>query len=390
MSITDDGKSLYCLGERRHSFDFSSKGYVNDFGEPYYDPRGIVKETLSYRGVYSYDIVCAEDAGIYSSFITYDGKSVPLVSNYRFTIDASRHGFVYYRQYGNNGNEWYPIASGESLKNVLLASGLYEICEFGDGYATYLVYVDKDAPVISYSITVDGVSQTGYITAETSGGTLRASSFTVNSLVDSVLGGFPTERDKWAYFYILYNSLGGGEHAFMTMNDLNARTYSLTTGIYKIYASDRLGNSVVQTIKINTEDIKVTASVGTSGLTVTSNRVSGDIIPGSFKVYRDNMLLTGVSYAPSMTFTESGIYRVELEDIYGNIVEKTFSFRRDLPTVGFYRERVAGTGRYEQIAVNSEDVNNLSQVISEDNQLYTVSTSANIRISYAIKQFYLV
>ena len=29
VSITDDGKSLYCLGERRHSFDFSSKGYVN-------------------------------------------------------------------------------------------------------------------------------------------------------------------------------------------------------------------------------------------------------------------------------------------------------------------------------------------------------------------------
>lgn len=29
MKVSDDEKTLYCLGERKHSFDFSSKGYVN-------------------------------------------------------------------------------------------------------------------------------------------------------------------------------------------------------------------------------------------------------------------------------------------------------------------------------------------------------------------------
>ncbi len=29
MAVSDDGKSLFCGGERRHCFDFSSKGYVN-------------------------------------------------------------------------------------------------------------------------------------------------------------------------------------------------------------------------------------------------------------------------------------------------------------------------------------------------------------------------
>ena len=29
MTVSDDEKRLYCLGERAHSFDFSSKGYVN-------------------------------------------------------------------------------------------------------------------------------------------------------------------------------------------------------------------------------------------------------------------------------------------------------------------------------------------------------------------------
>lgn len=32
MNISDDLKSLFCNGERRHSFDFSSKGYINFSG----------------------------------------------------------------------------------------------------------------------------------------------------------------------------------------------------------------------------------------------------------------------------------------------------------------------------------------------------------------------
>ena len=365
----------------------TSKGYMNSYSEPYYDERGILKEALSYKGAYSYDLILSADNGIYDSFITYNnGQDVPLVANYTFKIDSAQHGFIYCRQHGTE--EWLPIANGESFKDKLTASGLYEICEFGNGYMTYLVYVDLDAPVVSYELTVDGVSQNGHITSATSGGTLRASGFTVNELLNSVYGALPVERDRWAYFYVLYNSLGGGEHAFMTMTDLNRAGYEFETGIYKIYACDRLGNMTVQTIKINTEDIKVTGTVSASGLTVTSNRSPSDIMSGSFKVWRDNMLLTDVIYAQSMSFTQSGVYRIEFEDVYGNTASETYTFMRDLPTVSFSREKREGTGIYEQISVNEEDGNKLSSVISEDNQLFTVSTSANIRISYPVSSGY--
>ena len=234
----------------------TAKGYINSYSEPYYDPNGILKEAGSYQGVYSYEITITADTAIYSSFISYNGQEVPLVANYTFNIDSLKRGFVYYRQHGTD--EWLPILNGESFKDKMKASGLYEICEFTDGYMTYFVYVDLDAPVISYELTVDGSSKNGYITSATSGGTLRASKFTVKELLNGVSGTLPTERDRWAYFYVLYSSIGGGEHAFMTMEEVNNMGFSLPTGIYKIYASDRLGNMTVQTIKINTEDIKVT------------------------------------------------------------------------------------------------------------------------------------
>lgn len=362
----------------------TSKNYVNNYGEPYYEPRGILTETLSYRGIFAYEITCSADEGIYDSFITYDQKSVPLVSNYQFKLSDEQRGFAYYRQYG--ATEWSLLQNGESLKSKLKASGLYEISEFCNGYATYLVFVDLDAPVISYTLKVDGSQKTGYITSDTSGGTLRASEFTVNALVNDIQGSLATERDRWAYFYVLYNSLGGGEHAFLTMEDLNAKTYSLQTGIYKIYACDRLGNTVVQTIKINTEDVVVRSTVNSSGLTVSVNRVPSDIAVGSFKVWRDNMLLD-VPYAQNITFTQSGVYRIAFEDVYGNFYENEFSFRRELPTVNFYREKKEGAGIYEQISVNGT-ADKLSNVFTEDNQLFTVSTSASIRISYPLSVGY--
>ena len=362
------------------------KGYVNSYSEPYYDPHGILREPKSYKGFYSDKISISADNGIYDSFIMYGEEQVPLVKNYKFSIDGAQHGFVYYRQQGTE--EWFPLANGESFMDKLKASGLYEICEFGNGYKEYSVYVDLDAPVISYDLTVDGEVKKGHITFATSGGTLRASQFTVKELLNSVYGGLPVERDRWSYFYILYSSLGGGEHAFMTMTDLNRAGYNLTTGIYKIYACDRLGNMVVQTIKINTEDIAVTGDVGNSGLTVKLNRKPADIMPGTFKVWRDNMLLTDVNYAQTLTFAQSGVYRIELEDIYGNAVSKTFTFTRNLPKVNFLREKKEGSGVYEQITVNAVDKNKLSGVISEDNQLFTVSTSANIRISYPFSSGY--
>ena len=364
----------------------TSKGYVDSYGEPYYDPRGILTDGLSYQGIYSYEISIPADEDIYNSFISYNGQDVPLVANYTFAIDGAQHGFVYYRQYG--AEEWLPILSGESIKDALRASGLYEICEFGNGYMTYLVYVDLDAPVISYELTVDGTVKSGYVTSDTSGGALRASMFKVKELVSAAYSGLSVERDRWSYFYVLYSNISGGEHAFLTMDDLNRTGYSLETGIYKIYACDRLGNMVVQTIKINTEDIEVTDEVSQAGLTIRSNRVPADIMSGTFKVWRDNMLLTDVTYAQEMTFSKSGLYRMEFEDVYGNVFSNTYSFDRGLPTVSFLREKREGSGTYEEIIVNSEDTNNLSGVVSVDDQLFVVHTSANIRISYPVSSGY--
>ena len=361
-------------------------GYVDSYSEPNYDSAGILTEDLTYTGIYDSEISLRADTDIYDSFIMYEGQEIPLVANYTFNIDAAEHGFVYCRPVGSD--MWTAFANGESLKSKLSASGVYEICEFGSGYMTYLVYVDLDAPVISYELTVDGESKPGYIESGTSGGTIRASYFFVKELLDSVSGNRPVEHDSWAYFYIIRNTLGGSEHAFMTMDDLNSNGYEISTGIYKIYACDRLGNTVVQTVKVNTEEIEVKGSVSAAGLTVTSNRAPEDVVDGTFKVWRDNALLSDVSYAQSLFFSRSGTYVIEFEDVYGNIVSESFNFQRGLPSVIFAREKDAGLGSYEQITVNSEDPGNLSNVITEDQQLFIISTSANIRISYPASSGY--
>ena len=45
MTASDDGKSLFCYGTRRHCFDFSSKGYVNFAGS-----RGVTGDSKSAVG----------------------------------------------------------------------------------------------------------------------------------------------------------------------------------------------------------------------------------------------------------------------------------------------------------------------------------------------------
>ena len=247
-------------------------------------------------------------------------------------------------------------------------------------------YVDVDAPVISYDITVDGDTKPGYVTKSTSGGSLRASNFVIKGLVNYDEGTLPIERDRWAYFYVVKN---GELYAFMTVDELNANGLKLETGIYKIYASDRLGNTVMQTVKLNTEDLNVEVDTTAKGIKLTINRKPSEIEPGSFKIWRDNELLEHEEYASTKEFTRSGVYRMEFSDIYGNSYSRTFEpFVRPLPTVSFYRQTKEGTKNYEQIIVNSHQQSNLANVTTEDDQTFIVSTSANIRISYPVGSGY--
>ena len=367
-----------------------SKNYINKFGEPQYDSYGLLLETLKYRGLYNHDIICNADFSMYDSFINvslagYGGQGdarVPIVSNYVFTLDPNKGAYVEFCQYGSS--TMTQIFDGDNLKDLVRSSGLYEIHEYSSGYRKYLVYVDVDAPVITYQLTVDKNNKTGFITDSISGGTLRASNFKVTGIVTSANGSLSVERDKWAYFYVTSaTGIGSGKiSAFMTAEELNAKGCELETGIYKLYSYDRLGNMVMQEIKVNTNELDIQHSIDNNGLTVNINREAKDVLSGSFRVYRDNVLQTNVSYKKSITFTRSGLYRIEITDIYGNSFSKEIAFYRELPSVSFSRQKKAGSGVYEPIELNSTNKNALSTVVTEDNQLFTISTAVNIRISY--------
>lgn len=136
MFVSDDGKSVYCLGERKHCFDFSSEGYLS------LNPRGSgdTKESVKSRkafleknyfqtaarkiadmvGLYVKDCNFLVDAGCGEGYYT---NLLSDLSEYTFGVDLSKYACGYAAKKARADKKQNLLYATSSVFDLPLMSG---------------------------------------------------------------------------------------------------------------------------------------------------------------------------------------------------------------------------------------------------------------------------
>ncbi len=322
----------------------SATGGVNSFGQPTYDERAIFFEELEFAGYGSSSLTVkpvnfenpirySGDQEIFSNTITTGGETYPYVSAFNVLFDDNYETLLF-RAKGTT--EWNVLENGENFKDKIVATGIYEFAELGNGYKSYFAFVDLTPPALSYEADRNGNQNSGYV-VETSS-SIVAESVTIKDLItlqsQGADGSISKEVDEFAYYYIT-NIQSGETIDFVTNSQLKEMTGGkpLPNGNYYLYTSDRLGNTTRITVKVQGEGIKIYSAVKENrSITFTFNRKVSEI--DSFEIYL-NGALQEVEFADELVFTASGTYRIVIRDIYGQEKDEVFDdFHRSIPTVG--------------------------------------------------------
>ncbi|MBQ8394187.1 MAG: hypothetical protein IJX49_01265, partial [Clostridia bacterium] len=377
----------------------ANNGHQAAGGTPTYEAKAIFDQPLTYTEGFTLPIQYSGDPDIYDNLVNVDVDGNEEEAAYLHSGSVvnfeNGYGALYYRLVGTT--EYSVAYSGDNLYDLIGASGVYEVREIGNGYKSYYVYADKNEPILFYDFTHQNSSEAtvSYLDKNIEGSVFNAKAVTLKGILygDSSVAGYPSEVDEYAYVYIM-NANGNVLLDFMTMEQLHAREdgYPLETGTYQIYVYDRLGNNTYMTIRINASEIEVTSQIReNSSITFYFNRRLTEIMEESFEIYRDGIRLD-VDYEETLTFKESGVYRIKLTDIYGYSVDEEFEFTRDYPELRFY---YVENGRFQEvIPVDSEDasasVDQAVRVIKNSDNAYLVVSAQDIRITYANDSDYLV
>lgn len=365
----------------------SCYGRVNANGEPLYAKEATFADPFELeRGVnctFSPAVTYIGDRAIYDSFITYDGKQMPLVANYTFTMDAS--SFLYYKLRDDAQATYTKVAPGMTLRSLLGGkSGVYEFAEFGAGagYREYVAYCDFDEPILSYRIGNSGTIS--HLDAKLNNTTLRADRLTIFGIVNSASpdGNYRNELDRYAYVYLRRGKTSTAEDvvAYYSLAELNRNTDGilLPAGSYELGVCDRLGNKTVLQIRTNPEPPTITYAVReNTSVKFTISRSAAEILPGGFKVYFNGREETP-TFANELTFVKSGTYRIEIQDIYGMSASCEYTFSRAYPSVEFAYK--GADGGYKTLREGAET--NGAFLQKTNGNLYYISAAADLRVSF--------
>ncbi len=377
----------------------SDGSYVDAYGQPYYPKTAIFYDAESAgtdKTVFQETdrIEYTGDTQIYSSFIDYNtgtkNLTVPLIANYTFSV-TNRYNTVYVRAYGSTDG-WTAINDKQTLKQIsaIGQSGLYEFAEIGGGYRKYVAYVDFDAPLVSSRITRGGEDYDFTFTADLKGSSVSAAQITLYDILDSAhkQAGRPEEHDQYSYIYLTTSGTVESFYKMFRLSDINAEDFSYifpNKGSYTMYIYDRLGNRTDIKIRVNNTPLikDEPAEVLNTSVSFYVNRTADEL--RNFAIYRtgeSSPIDTIDTYSPTKTYYKSGEYSMVVEDIYGNSVTKTITFKRDPPKLTFYYKNNVGT--YTQITAvpaGSSQTTSATLEMIDDNTYY-ISTSSDIRIGY--------
>ncbi len=397
--VTDSSWNIG-TGGREYLYLTKHTGLVDEFDQPYYTESAVFYDELvvpSEQTAFASALSYGGDAEIYSSYISYqDGDAtltVPIIANYTFSIPDDFHR-VYFRVHG--AQSWTSIKNGETLKDVLSTSGLYDFAELGEGYRTYTLYFDNTVPLVASKIERQGEGYDLTFSSDMNGSEISAAKITLLNILDRAhaVSGRPVEYDELSYIYFTSGTTIQQFHSFISLEELNQENFSLElpTGKLTMYIYDRLGNYVMIPIRTNTTALitKEPEILNGNEVAFYVNRSKDEL--KTYEIYRnggETPIASLTDFAQTKTFVQSGEYVMYVKDIYGNSEVKTIQLKRELPALEFSYKNSAGG--YTDLDLSESETAAVGaaasmQFISPN--VYYISTSANIRISYALTANY--
>lgn len=363
--ITDYGGETYLVGE----------GKLNALGEPYLAPAQLhtVRESAdcSVSGtVFSGEVYYEGDSGMYASHVRIGGEEYPIATNLPLTFGA--YTKLYYKS--ADSSEYKEIKKGNAtyLSDAIKVSGLYDIKEYDEnGMRVFSVYVDVNAPVLTALIlNLDGENRSVDFDEQAQGVVYNAKIVMLNGISG-------LEKDECAYVvvYKYMTSTTGTLLQVYSMSQLATESVILDDGNYHIEVADRSGNSYTFVLRIDSTGLVCSVTEEPNRyIKVDCNRSEEQI--ASYEVSCNGKLLTS-TYSPSVKFTQSGYYEVNIRDIYGNEFSRSLMFERALPVVSWKYSSGDGYVAYDA------DTTTQMKITQTDERTFIITTSVLLQFSFS-------
>ena len=361
---------------------------LDEYGMPYLAPGQIhIADELSEKtmcgNAWSTEVGFAADKNIYKSRVPVgvegeaDYTEYPIIGNFALPEDTIFQ-YMTYAQYKDGSSSWQmlEIKKGGSFISVLKASGVYYIREISiDGVSIFAIYIDKEAPKVTFSNT----DENGNFKEIPVDGKEILDIRTKDLYIGSIA---PSEYDRLSYVAV-YKTSNLSLVGVYIAEDLASAPIRLEDGNYYIVVSDRSGNCYAITAKVSSTELECSIKESVDRfIRLTCNRKSDQI--KWYEVYLNGELVTS-TYMEEQTFTKAGLYRIYIQDIYGNEFSEEHLFVRNYPTVTW---KYYGTdGKYHTYDPEDANTNGFILMWVSDNQ-YKISTAVKTRFSYSSDHAY--
>ena len=381
--ITGYGKTLVLTDTSLFLDSAMGDRLLDENGMPYLAPEQIHNvEEISTKTIcgndWSIEVAFAADKNIYKSVISIgtegeaDYREYPIIGNFDLPED-SMFQYMTYEQYNKGTESWKTLnlANGKSLFDMLGASGIYYIREFSvDGVAIYAVYIDKEEPDVTLYRTGDDGNLEEIPIDKNASFPITTKDLYIGSISEN-------ESDRLSYVSV-YKVSNLALVGVYIASDLALEPVKLEDGNYYVVVSDRSGNHYTLTVKVSSTsfETKITKS-DNRYIKITCNRRSDQIL--RYEVYLDGELLTS-TYAEERTFTDAGLYKIYIQDIYGNEYIKEERFERNYPTVTW--KYCGSDQKFHVYDENDTSATGFTSVKISDNQ-YKISTAVQTRFSFS-------
>ena len=391
MALNTVSNRIANMGETVMLTDISLLGatpatsMLDKYGMPYlldeqiYDDDEVSESTVC-GNLWSMPIAFAGDLNIYkSSTYTYNAGSIlekeyPIIGNVALPED-SRFQYMTYENYSKPDSQWVPldIKKGESFIDVLTTWGIYYIREMSaDGVAVYAIFVDKDAPRITFTHT----DESGTVKEIFASGSGTVNIETKNLYIGRISS---SESDRFSYVAV-YKASTNTLVGIYTASDLDSASVKIEDGNYKIVVADRSGNHYTVSARVSSSSLECPITESTDKhIKITCERRPDEIL--RYEVYLNGELLTS-QYENTKTFTSAGRYTLYVQDIYGNIVSEEYVFKRSYPEVTWKYQGTDGLYHTYNYDNPPKDTDGFIMKQISDNQ-HKISTAVKTRFAFS-------
>ena len=386
--IAGDGKTVILTDTSLFLDSAMGEKMLDKYGMPYLAP-GQIHIVDEFSGstmcgnAWSVDVGFAADRNIYKSKIpvgeegSANYREYSIVGNFELP-EGAIFQYKTYEQYNDSTSTWktLDVKKGKTFIDIFDASGVYYIREVStEGVSVYPIYIDKEAPDVTFSNTDEEGNLIEIPVDEKEVLEISTKDLYIRSIS-------PLECDRLSYVsvYKISNLSFVGTY---TAEDLDVSPIKLEDGNYYIVVSDRSGNHYTVTARVSSTALECSIKENVNQhVKLTCNR-RGDQIQ-VYEVYLNGKLLTS-TYKAEDVFEKAGLYQIYIQDIYGNEFSEEITFVRNYPTVTW--KYYGADGKYHTYDPNDQSVTGFVLTWIYDNQ-YKISTAVKTRFTFSGNYMY--